>query len=115
MLALYIIGLAFASLVPASAVPPLGYERKLLHDYLGKRGTNDSSSCLNDAAPTTLAPKANVWAQIPPEDNLAVWNLLHSPVSGLNLTLPSKAKPSDNYVYVNSSILRVLRVFSYNS
>jgi primary-amine oxidase len=104
MLVPYLTGLAFSSLASASAVPPLGYERKLLHDYLGKRGVNGSSSCLNDAAPTTVAPKANIWAQISPEDNLAVWNLLHLPTSGLNLTSPDSAKPSDNYVYVLFSV-----------
>ena len=99
MLVLPLAGLAFASLALSSALPPLGYERKLLHDLLGKRGYNGSSTCsLDDAAPVTSAPKPNIWAQIPPEDNLAVWNLLHEPASGLNLTLPSKAKPSDNYV-----------------
>ncbi|KAH7075705.1 copper amine oxidase [Paraphoma chrysanthemicola] len=99
MLSLTITGLALASLASSSALPPLGYERKLLHDVLGKRGLNESFSCLNDAAPVTSAPKPNVWAQIAPEDNLAVWNLLHHPSSGLNLTDPSKAKPSDNYVF----------------
>jgi primary-amine oxidase len=93
-------GLALAALAFTSALPPLGYERKLLHDVLGKRGHDASSSCLNDAAPVTSAAKPNIWAQIPPEDNLAVWNLLHNPSSGLNLTDPSKAKPSDNYVSV---------------
>jgi primary-amine oxidase len=90
-------GLALVSLALSSALPPLGSERKLLHDLLGKRGYN-GSSCLNEAAPVTSAPKPNIWAQIPPEDNLAVWNLLHAKESGLNLTHPSKAKVSDNYV-----------------
>ncbi|KAF2036379.1 amine oxidase catalytic domain-containing protein [Setomelanomma holmii] len=99
MLSLPLTGLAFASLTLSSALPPLGYERKLFHDILGKRGHNESSSCLNDAAPVTSAPKPNIWAQIPPEDNLAVWNLLHDPSSGLNLTERSTAKPSDNYVF----------------
>ncbi|KAH4225734.1 amine oxidase [Parastagonospora nodorum] len=98
MMILPFAGLTFASLALSSALPPLGAERKLLHDLLGKRGYN-GSSCLNDAAPVTSAPKPNIWAQIPPEDNLAVWNLLHAPESGLNLTHPSKAIPSDNYVF----------------
>lgn len=93
---LTLVGLIQSAL--ASALPPLGHERKILHEYLGKRGYNGSSSCLDEAAPTTSAPKSNIWAQIPPEDNLAVWNLLHAPSSALNLTDPSKAKPSDNYV-----------------
>lgn len=98
MRVLLLAGLHLASIASGSALPPLGYERKLLHDVLGKRGYNGSSMCLNDAAPITSAPKPNIWAQIAPEHNLAVWNLLHDPKSGLNLTDPSKAKPSDNYV-----------------
>jgi hypothetical protein len=105
MLSLPLAALTLGSLALSSALPPLGSERKLLHDLLGKRGYNTSSSCLTDAAPVTSAPKPNIWAQIPPEDNLAVWNLLHAPASGLNLTLPSKAKPSDNYVQVSRSTL----------
>jgi primary-amine oxidase len=95
---LFLAGLAFVDLALSTALPPLGYERKLLHDTLSKRGYNGSSSCLSEAAPVTSAPKPNIWAQISPEDNLAVWNLLHESVPSLNLTLPSKAKPSDNYV-----------------
>jgi primary-amine oxidase len=92
-------GLVLSDFALSSALPPLGYDRKLLHDFLGKRdGYNGSSSCLSDAAPVTSAPKPNIWGQISPEDNLAVWNLLHAPATGLNLTLPSKASPSDNYV-----------------
>ena len=80
------------------ALPPLGYERKLFHEKLARSSYNTSESCLTDAAPTTKAPKSNIWAQIAAEDNLAVWNLLHDPASNLNLTHPSKAVPSDNYV-----------------
>lgn len=88
--------LTFAS--TAFALPPLGYERKLLHETLGRRGYNTSYSCLSDAALVTTAPKFNIWAQISAADNLAVWNLLHDPVSGLNLTRPEDAVPSDNYM-----------------
>jgi primary-amine oxidase len=98
MLTLLLTGLTLSNAVSSSALPPLGYERKLLHDLLYKRGHNGSLPCLGDAAPVTSAPKPNIWAQIPPEDNLAVWDLLHAPETGLNLTLPEKAKPSDNYV-----------------
>lgn len=88
--------LAFASI--AFALPPLGYERKLLHEALSRRGYNTSTSCLTDHAPTTTASKSNIWAQISAEDNLAVWNLLRDPASGLNLTDPDEAVPSDNYM-----------------
>jgi primary-amine oxidase len=88
--------LAFAS--SALALPPLGYDRKLLHEALGKRGYNTTTSCLTDAAPITTAPRSNVWAQISAADNLAVWDLLHHPETGLNLTDPADAVPSDNYV-----------------
>jgi primary-amine oxidase len=98
MLFHFLAGVGLIRSVLPSALPPLGHERKLLHEYLGKRGYNGSASCLDGAAPTTSAPKANIWAQISPEDNLAVWNLLHAQASALNLTDTSKAKPSDNYV-----------------
>lgn len=88
--------LVFASSV--LALPPLGYARKLLHEALGKRGYNTSTPCFTDAAPITTAPKFNVWAQISAADNLAVWNLLHDPAAGLNLTHPDDAVPSDNYM-----------------
>lgn len=88
--------LLFAS--SALALPPLGYDRKLLHEALGRRGYNTSSSCINNVAPVTTAPKSNIWAQISAADNLAVWNLLHDPATGLNLTGPADAVPSDNYV-----------------
>ncbi|CAI6331895.1 unnamed protein product [Periconia digitata] len=83
-----------------SALPPIGYERRLFHEAINKRGINgSSSSCLTDAAPTTTAPKSNVWAPISAADNAAVWDLLHDPKSGLNLTHPSKAVLTDNYVW----------------
>jgi primary-amine oxidase len=82
----------------ASALPPLGYDRKLFHEALHERGYNSSESCLTDAAPTTAAPRSNIWAQISAENNLAVWNLLHDPATGLNLTHPDEAVPSDNYM-----------------
>lgn len=55
-------------------------------------------------APTVTAPKKNVWSQISPADNLAVWNFLHDFKSGLNLTLPSNAKVNDNYVWTIDTI-----------
>ncbi|KAK1714588.1 LOW QUALITY PROTEIN: primary-amine oxidase [Colletotrichum acutatum] len=51
------------------------------------------------AAPKVKAPKVNVWAPISPDDNLAVWNLLHDPATGLNLTDPNNATVTDNYIY----------------
>ncbi|KAF2268147.1 amine oxidase catalytic domain-containing protein [Lojkania enalia] len=98
MLSSIVFCLALSSIVQSSAVPPLNYGRRALRNLLGKRDFN-TSSCLSEAAPTTSAPKANVWAQINPEDNLAVWNLLHDPASGLNLTHPDNATLTDNYVF----------------
>ncbi|KAJ9138446.1 Amine oxidase [Pleurostoma richardsiae] len=57
-----------------------------------------STCSLYDAALTTKAPKPNVWAPISPEDNAAVWNWLHDPAQGLNLTLPQHAKINDNQI-----------------
>ncbi|OBR12715.1 Amine oxidase [Colletotrichum higginsianum IMI 349063] len=60
---------------------------------------NISTCDINGVAPKVKATKANVWSPISPGDNLAVWNLLHQPATGLNLTDPSKATITDNYVY----------------
>lgn len=92
--------LALCRIVYTATFPPLGYERRLLKDALDKRGYNASSpSCFTDIAPATIAPKTNVWAGISAEDNLAVWDLLHDPSSGLNLTNPDEAVLTDNYVF----------------
>jgi primary-amine oxidase len=83
----------------SSAVPFLGYDRRVVRDYLDKRTDNGTAySCLTEAATTTAAPKANPWAPLTPEENLAVWTMLHSPTSGLNLTDPAEAVLTDNYV-----------------
>ena len=84
--------------VGASALPPLGHERKLLHEAWNRRDFIPGTCYARDASIVT-APKSNVWAPISAEDNLAVWNLLHEPVNGLNLTLPDNASVSDNYVF----------------
>jgi len=95
---LRILGLTVvAGLVAGSVVPPLGYERKLLSEALGKRQV--SGSCYSADAPLISAPKANVWAPITAQDNFDVWTLLHHPTTGLNLTHPENATVSDNYVF----------------
>ncbi|KAK1460565.1 copper amine oxidase [Colletotrichum cuscutae] len=66
---------------------------------LFKRAANVTTCNINEAAPKVNAPKVNVWAPISPDDNLAVWNLLHDPATGLNLTDPNNATITDNYVY----------------
>lgn len=95
-------------LLPASAsgkpaAPPLGYGREALLSQFNRRAPNEtsfSSSCpLYEEAPSTSAPKVNIWSVISPEDNVAAWELLHDPALGLNLTDPSEAKINDNYVY----------------
>ena len=100
MLSPVLVSLVLPKIVFAAAFPPLGYERRLLKAAFDKRGYNASDpSCLTDAAPITSAPRTNVWAGISPEDNLAVWNLLHNPASGLNLTHPDDAVLTDNYLF----------------
>jgi primary-amine oxidase len=80
--------------------PPLGPQRQILRHEFDKRAiSNISSSCLQEGTPETIAPKTNVWSPISADDNLAVWNLLHDPATGLNLTDPSTATLTDNYVY----------------
>ena len=86
------------TLAAASAVPRLGYERKVLLEALAER-QGPGGSCYDGDAPVIQAPKANVWAQISAQDNFDVWNLLHDPVTGLNLTLPENATVTDNYVF----------------
>jgi primary-amine oxidase len=88
-------------IVSSSAVPFLGYDRRVVRDYFDKRTDNATAySCLTEAATTTVAPKINPWAPLTPEENLAVWTLLHARTSGLNLTDPTEAVLTDNYVYV---------------
>ncbi|KAK0648719.1 copper amine oxidase [Cercophora newfieldiana] len=59
-----------------------------------------SGSCgTYEPAAAVKAPKTNPWAQITPADNAAIWDLLHDPATGLNLTLPSfTTEQTDNYV-----------------
>lgn len=61
---------------------------------------NDTRVCgLSDEAPFVKAPKANPWAPISPEDVKAVWAFVHAPEQGLNLTNPTNATMTDNYVF----------------
>ena len=63
-------------------------------------GSGPKDTCdIDSAPPTTKAPRDNVWAPITPDDNKAVWELLHSEASGLNLTDPESATLADNYVF----------------
>lgn len=87
---------AFSGVI-GSTLPPLGYERRVLLDAFNKRQA--PGTCPSGEAPLITAPKTNVWLPISAQENFDVWNLLHDPATGLNLTLPSKAKVSDNYVF----------------
>ncbi|KAL1954010.1 hypothetical protein VTO42DRAFT_1831 [Malbranchea cinnamomea] len=81
--------------------PPSWDNSSARHAVLGARTSNNHvNSCISHETPTTEAPKLNVWAPITAEDNKDVWKLLHDPASGLNLTHPRHAVPSDNYVYL---------------
>jgi primary-amine oxidase len=90
---------AAASLAQAASLPLLGLDRRVMNEHLAKRASNSSSCQFGQSAPEVSSPKTNVWAQISPADNLAVWDLLHAPESGLNLTDPDLAGINDNYVY----------------
>ncbi|KAI0008106.1 amine oxidase catalytic domain-containing protein [Xylariaceae sp. FL0662B] len=88
----------------AAATPPLGSTRQnILRKYYQGSGVYENATCsecsLYEPAESVTAPKVNIWSQISPDDNLAVWNLLHDPASGLNLTDPAVAKINDNYVW----------------
>ncbi|KAF1813785.1 primary-amine oxidase [Eremomyces bilateralis CBS 781.70] len=93
--------LSIAAAVAALPGTPLGYERALLKRALEQRtdGNSSTASCLGDVAETATAPYTNVWAQISAEDNRAVWDFVHDPALGLNLTDPEEATQTDNYVY----------------
>ncbi|KAK1760178.1 putative copper amine oxidase [Echria macrotheca] len=83
-----------AAAAPVVARPDISFWKRAMSP------TNDTRSCgVYDSAPTVKAPKVNPWAQISPADVTAVWDLVHAPESGLNLTHPDKATLTDNYVY----------------
>ena len=78
-----------------------GYQ---LRFSLVKSHAGESPPCTNcqiyEPAAGVKAPNSNVWAPITAEDNLQVWNLLHDPALGLNLTAPEKAGINDNAVFI---------------
>ncbi|RYP85780.1 hypothetical protein DL769_000888 [Monosporascus sp. CRB-8-3] len=91
-------GLPLAAANSASISPPLGSQRRALLPKFGKRDVNAicSSYAIDEPDLEIRAPKDNIWAQISPEDNVAIWNLLHDSEYGLNLTHPDKAGINDN-------------------
>ncbi|KAI5857297.1 amine oxidase catalytic domain-containing protein [Durotheca rogersii] len=101
------VAVLLAASVSASALPALGFERQsMLSKFVARSGLYKNSSAeicstcsLYEPAETVSAPKSNVWAQISAEDNTAVWNFLHDPATGLNLTDPETAGINDNYVW----------------
>ncbi|KAH9904728.1 copper amine oxidase [Xylariomycetidae sp. FL2044] len=99
--------LAYTSL--ASALPPLGLKRQRLLPKFASRAvsyanTTCSESPLYEEATAVKAAKENIWAPISPEDNVAVWNLLHDPTTGLNLTDADSAGINDNYLWFIDTI-----------
>ncbi|KAM0809732.1 putative Primary-amine oxidase [Seiridium cardinale] len=93
--------LLYAAVGAVSSTPSLGFERRaLLRDFQKRADNSTCSTCsLYETAPSTTAPKSNVWSSVSVEDNVAVWQLLHDPASGLNLTDVSVAGINDNYLY----------------
>jgi len=89
---------AAVTALTVTAAPSSGFDPLVDFETIHKR-VKDGTCDISGAAPKVTAPKENVWSPITPEDNLAVWNLLHAPESGLNLTDPSIAKLTDNYVF----------------
>ncbi|EPE03997.1 copper amine oxidase [Ophiostoma piceae UAMH 11346] len=81
----------------------VAFDRHDVQNQNQKQNQNDNLETLLqqlDAIPalTTKAPKRNIWQPISPEDNAAVWNWLHDPAQGLNLTAPDIAGINDNMV-----------------
>ncbi|PKS08571.1 hypothetical protein jhhlp_004957 [Lomentospora prolificans] len=80
-----------------TAAPASGFDPLTDFETIHKRVTEGTCD-ISSKAPAVKAPKENVWAPITAEDNLAVWNLLHADPE-LNLTNPSAATLTDNYVF----------------
>jgi primary-amine oxidase len=85
---------AILAAVPVLARPDANFWRRVVD----ARDTDTTCDIYADA-PRTEAPKSNVWSQITTEDVKAVWDLVHAPATGLNLTNPDNATLTDNYVY----------------
>lgn len=85
---------AILAAVPALARPDANFWKRVVD----ARDTGTTCDIYADA-PKTEAPKSNVWSQITTEDVKAVWDLVHAPATGLNLTNPDNATLTDNYVY----------------
>ncbi|CAM1508850.1 Fc.00g025890.m01.CDS01 [Cosmosporella sp. VM-42] len=88
---------AAAASLTVAAAPASGFDPLVDFETIHKR--TDTMCNIMAPAPAVKAPIPNPWAPITAEDNLAVWNLLHDPSSGLNLTEPSTANLTDNYVF----------------
>lgn len=100
----------------ASSAPPLGFERRaLLRDFPHQKRDDNCTNCaIYDSAPVISAPRPNIWGSVSVEDNVAVWQLLHDPASGLNLTDVSIAGINDNYLfYIDTVPLNKSDVIEY--
>ena len=63
------------------------------------RADRKRTCAISDAPPTVKAPYQNPWAQISATEVSDVWNFVHTPEVGLNLTDPAVATVTDNYVF----------------
>lgn len=97
-----VLGIAIFAVLSIFSLPILGYEFRLIR-VKSAPDSNGQGKCLTcgiyEPALTVKSPKSNVWAPISPEDNTAVWNFLHDPAQGLNLTIPENAGLNDNQVF----------------
>jgi len=90
MLSVLVVFLAAMASIEALPEPGFGHE---------KRQASTGSCGTYEAAPMVKAPRTNPWMQISRADTAAVWDLVHDPKAGLNLTLPSAGPAqTDNYV-----------------
>lgn len=99
-------GLAAAAVsIVASHRPMTPLSRHLHREWkkLLPRAPTDELPIYDDT-PSAQAPKHNVWAQLTNDENQAVWDLLHDPASGLNLTYWDDATQSDNYVFLMETV-----------
>ncbi len=84
----------------AVALPVLARPEPDLWRRAMSLASSGTSTCgLSDEAPYVKAPKTNPWAPISTADVKAVWAFVHAPEQGLNLTDPTNATLTDNYVF----------------
>ncbi|KAK3361914.1 copper amine oxidase [Lasiosphaeria ovina] len=94
MIAQCLLAALVATATPVAARPDAEFWRRAMSF------TNGTTPCgLSDSAPTVKAPKANPWSSISPADAKAVYDFVHAPETGLNLTASENTTLTGNYFW----------------